>query len=74
VNARQPQTDGVRPWGGDSIGWWDGDTLVVETTGYNPEQSVRGGGPNTKTRNGSRASAPDRVHYAFRVEDPDNLG
>ncbi|MGD2131763.1 MAG: hypothetical protein PVI23_03160 [Maricaulaceae bacterium] len=30
--------NGVQPWFGDSIGWWDGDTLVVETTDINPEQ------------------------------------
>jgi hypothetical protein len=65
------RTDGVRPWGGDSIGWWDGDTLVVETQGYQPEQSVRGGGPNLKSTERFTRVAPDRVHYAFHVEDPD---
>lgn len=63
--------DGVRPWGGDSIGWWDGDTLVVETVGYHPEQSVRGGGPNLKTTERFTRVAPDRIHYAFHVEDPE---
>jgi hypothetical protein len=65
------RTDGVRPWGGDSIGWWDGDTLVVETVGYNPEQGVRGGGPRLKTTERFTRVAPDRLHYAFNVEDPD---
>ena len=27
--------DDIRRWIGDSIGWWEGDTLVVETTNFN---------------------------------------
>lgn len=65
------RADGVRPWGGDSVGWWDGDTLVVETTGYHPEQDVRGGGPNMKTTERFTRVSPTRVHYAFHVEDPE---
>jgi hypothetical protein len=30
--------DSLRPWMGDSIGHWEGDTLVVETTNLNPNQ------------------------------------
>ncbi|MGQ0735035.1 MAG: hypothetical protein ACT4QD_15435 [Acidobacteriota bacterium] len=33
---------GVRFWMGDSIGWWEGDTLVVDTTNFAPQQMVRG--------------------------------
>ena len=70
MNAKH-RTDGVRPWGGDSIGWWDGDTLVVETLGYNPQQDVRGGGSNLKATERFTRVAPDRIHYAFQVEDPE---
>ncbi|MFT3723310.1 MAG: hypothetical protein QM773_06950 [Hyphomonadaceae bacterium] len=69
LNAKH-RTDGVRPWGGDSIGWWDGDTLVVETVGYHPGQDVRGGGSGIKTTERFTRVAPDRLHYAFNVEDP----
>lgn len=64
------RTDGIRPWMGDSIGWWDGDTLVVETIGYHPLQNTRGGGPNMKVTERFSRVAPDRLHYAFDVQDP----
>jgi hypothetical protein len=65
------RADGVRPWMGDSIGRWEGDTLVVETINFHPQQNVRGAGPNVKVIERFTRVAPDRVHYAFHVEDPD---
>jgi hypothetical protein len=62
--------DGVRPYMGDSIGWWEGDTLVAETTGYNPAQNLRGASPNVKVTERFTRVAPDRVRYQFKVEDP----
>jgi hypothetical protein len=35
LNRSRHLADGVRLWQGDSIGHWDGDTLVVETTNFN---------------------------------------
>jgi hypothetical protein len=65
------RTDGIRPWMGDQIGWWEGDTLVVETVGYHPRQNVRGGGPNMKVTERFTRVAEDRLHYAFEVNDPE---
>ncbi len=65
------RTDGIRPWMGDSVGRWDGDTLVVETVGFHPAQNVRGGGPNMKVTERFTRVAEDRVHYAFDVQDPE---
>ena len=64
------RTDGVRPWMGDSIGWWDGDTLVVETTNFHPQQVFRGSSENLKVTEHFTRTAVNRMHYAFWVEDP----
>lgn len=61
--------DHVRPWMGDSIGWWDGDTLVVETTNYHPQQTFRGASANLKVTERLTRVGPNRIRYAFRVED-----
>lgn len=37
----EPLPSAIRPWLGDSIGHWDGDTLVVRTTGFHPQQNLR---------------------------------
>jgi hypothetical protein len=35
MDRRTHLADGIRLWMGDSIGWWDGDTLVVDTANFN---------------------------------------
>jgi hypothetical protein len=65
------RADGVKSFMGDSIGWWDGDTLVVETINFNPLQNVRGAGPKLKVTERFTRVAPDRLHYAFKLEDPE---
>lgn len=69
LNAKH-RTDGIRPFMGDSIGWYDGDTLVVETTNYPPYTNLRGSSANLKvTERFTRVNA-DRLLYQFKVEDP----
>jgi hypothetical protein len=64
------RTDGVRPWYGDSIGWWDGDTLVVETTNIPKAQAYVGAWETLKVTERFTRLAKDRLHYRFTVEDP----
>lgn len=37
----------IRQWNGDSRGWWEGSTLVVETTNFTDKQIVAGGAGST---------------------------
>lgn len=37
----EPLPETIRPWLGDSIGHWQGDTLVVKTTQFHPQQNLR---------------------------------
>lgn len=64
------RTDGVRPWMGDSIGRWDGDTLVVETTNIPEKQAYRGAWKTLKVTERFRRVGSDRLYYQFTVEDP----
>ncbi len=60
----------IRKWLGDSIGHWEGDTLVVETTNFRDRPSFRQGSRNMKvTERFSRMNA-DTLLYNFTVEDP----
>jgi hypothetical protein len=70
--ARHPPSN-VRPWMGDSIGHWEGETLVVETTNLNPGEADRGLfliGPDARVTERFTRTAPDEIRYAFEVEDP----
>ncbi len=67
----------MRPWLGDSVGRWDGDTLVVETTNFNPGQSFRASLRHqlfltmeaVVTERFTRVSEAE-ILYRFTVDDP----
>ncbi|HVS66021.1 MAG TPA: hypothetical protein VMT85_21255 [Thermoanaerobaculia bacterium] len=62
-----------RRWLGDSIGWWEGDTLVVETTSFHPSRDGEGGLPYSSlaevVERITRVS-DDTLLYEFEIEDP----
>ena len=60
----------LRPWMGDSIGHYEGPTLVVETTNFPPQQNFHGSSENLKVTERFTRVAPGRILYQFTVEDP----
>jgi hypothetical protein len=66
--AHHPET--MRFLTGDSIGRWDGDTLVVDTANFSKEGGFRGA--STKLHLVERFTRVDRgtLRYEFTVDDP----
>ena len=62
-----------RQWLGDSIGWWEGDTLVVDTTNFHPESSMRGGSPSMHVIERFTMKPDGNVVYRFTVEDKETF-
>jgi hypothetical protein len=63
----------IRKWMGDSIGHWEGDTLVVETTNFRPEQSFYGSSANMVVTERFTRTAKDQIVYRFTINDPTNF-
>jgi hypothetical protein len=62
----------VRPMFGDSVGRWEGDTLVIETAGFYPLQAdtaINLTGAGKVTERFTRISA-QQLLYEFTVQDP----
>jgi hypothetical protein len=64
------RSDGLRPWFGDSIGHYEGDALVVETTNFPQSQAFMGSWKNLKITERLSPAAGGRMLYQFKVEDP----
>jgi hypothetical protein len=67
----------IQSWEGDSIGRWEGDTLVIETKYFSPASETRASFASamlvspatTITERLTRVSA-DEMSYVFTVDDP----
>lgn len=61
----------ITSWLGDSIGRWDGDTLVVDTTNFNDRTHFRSSGPRLHVVERFRRTSETTIDYTFTVDDPD---
>src|SRR5947199_3480365 len=60
----------VRQWLGDSVGHFEGDTLVVDTTNYSPKSNFRGSNDNLQVVEPFTRVSPNRLDYQVTVDDP----
>ncbi len=73
IDGRPHLPEDVPQWTGDSRGYWDGETLVVETKNFTDKtQTFRGTGVGADMHLTERFTrvADDRVDYQFTVNDP----
>jgi hypothetical protein len=69
MNGTHP-SQSVRQMLGDSIGHWDGDTLVVETTNFDPRTAFRGASPNLKVTERFKRTNANTILYRTTIDDP----
>ena len=62
-----------RQWTGFSRGRWEGDTLVIETVGFNDKWSLHGSGPGMRLVERFTRTGDDRLDYEFTVHDPESF-
>ena len=61
----------IRRWMGDSVGRWEGDTLVVDTTNFTDKTRYRGSTQNLHIVERFTRVDAKTLLYRFTVEDPD---
>jgi hypothetical protein len=64
------QSPNVRQWFGDSIGHWEGDTLVVETTNFNDHTHYRGASDKLKVTERFTRVSDKTIEYRATMDDP----
>ncbi len=60
----------IRRWLGDSIGHWEGDTLVVDTTNFNDQPALGSADRNLHVIERFTRIDAKTLRYKFTVEDP----
>jgi hypothetical protein len=70
LDGRPHLPQNVRLWLGDSIGHWEGQTLVVETTNFTDKTAFRGASENMRLIERFTRTAENTLLYDFTVNDP----
>jgi len=60
----------ARRWLGDSVGRWEGDTLVVDTINFKPQVSFRGSSQDLHVIERFTRTDANTILYTFTIDDP----
>ena len=77
LDDRPPLGSSIRAYTGEARGYWDGDTLVVETTNFNGRTGAHFGGNEVPTSEQLRLTerftrvSDTSIEYQVSVEDPE---
>jgi hypothetical protein len=69
MDGTHPSKD-IRQWLGDSIGHWEGDTLVVDTTNFTSKVSFRGSSENLHIIERFTRTDANTILYRVTIDDP----
>ena len=70
TDGRPHVPQSIREYQGDSVGHWEGNTLVVDTTNFTDKTAFRGSSEKLHLIERFTRTAPDQLIYQFTVEDP----
>ena len=70
LDGRSHISPTIRQWLGNSRGYWDDDTLVVETKNYSPYASVMGAADNLHVTERFTRVSEDVLQYEVTLDDP----
>ena len=70
VTTRPHLPADVRLWWGDSVGRWEGNSLVVDVTNFSGKTDFQGSTDNLHLVERWTRTGPDTIEYVVRLEDP----
>jgi hypothetical protein len=70
TDGRPHIAENIRQYQGDSVGHWEGNTLVVDTTNFTALTAFRGSGEKLHLIERFSRTGEDTLTYQFTAEDP----
>ena len=70
LERRPHLPESVRQWQGDSVGRWEGQTLVVDTTNFTKHNNFMGSSDHLHVVERLTRVEADRIDYAITIDDP----
>ena len=68
--AGRTPSKSIQRWNGDSVGHWEGDTLVVDTTNFSPKSEFMGSHENLHLVERFTRASKTVLNYEVTIDDP----